>query len=77
MVSTTRSSVGWPTWARTWASIQSTKYCARWSARRAETRTGWAKVSSRWAGVIAPIRTISFSTSVARRAARSLLAAGL
>ena len=78
VVSTTRSSVGsWPISASTWASSQSVKYWARWLARVAETCTGWANAASRWAAVIAPMLTMAFSTTVARLAARSLLAAGL
>ena len=73
VVSTTRSSVGSPTMVRTWLSTQSVKYCARWLARTALTRTGVLKASSRCAGVMAWVATISSSTMVARRSARSRL----
>ena len=48
------------------------KYWACWLARVLDTRTGSATAASRWAGVMAPTSTISFSTTLARVAARSL-----
>ncbi len=82
VVSTTRSSCSWPSLAlptmeRTSASTQSTKYCARWLDKVRDTRTGWAKAPSRWAGVMAWVATISSSTTVARRSARAVSEMGL
>ncbi|MNN84349.1 hypothetical protein D3C81_2015010 [compost metagenome] len=72
VVSTTMSSVGSPTRPRICLSSQSMKYWACWLARVRETRTGSATAASRWAGVMTPASTISFRTTVARVAARSL-----
>ncbi len=68
--------MGSPTSWRTWSSTQSVKYCARWLASTGFTRTLVAKASSRWAGVMKCCSTISSSTMVARRAARSVAATG-
>ncbi len=77
VVSTTRSSCGWPTIWRTWASIQSTKYCARWLASTAEMRTGVRNASSRSSLVITWVFSIWSSTTVARFSARSVSDIGL
>ena len=66
------SSVGSPTSSRICLSSQSTKYCACWLARVRDTRTGSVTAWARCSGVITPASTISFSTTVARVAARSL-----
>jgi len=69
--------MGSPTRPRTCSSTQSVKYWALWLARVGLTRTGVRMASARWAGVMAPARTISLSTTVARRAARSAEETGL
>ena len=72
VVSTTMSSVGSPTRLRIDLSSQSMKYWACWVASVRETMTGWVTACSRWAAVMTPASSISFSTTVARAAARSL-----
>ena len=72
VVSTTMSSVGSPTSPRIDLSSQSMKYWACWVARVRDTITGWVTACSRWAGVMTPASSISFRTTVARAAARSL-----
>ena len=66
------SSVGSPTSSRICLSSQSMKYWACWVARVRETRTGSVTAAARCSGVMTPASTISFSTTVARVAARSL-----
>jgi len=48
------------------------KYWACWVARVRDTMMGWVTACSRWAAVMTPASSISFSTTVARLAARSL-----
>ena len=48
------------------------KYWACWVARVRDTRTGSSTAAARCSGVMTPALSISFSTTVARVAARSL-----
>ena len=77
VVSTVRSRVSFGTIWRTWPSTQSTKYCAGAVGAVFQTFGVWAADLSRWAGVIAPVSTMAFSTSFARSSDRSGCSAGL